>query len=131
MHLGFDSSASAQPLEARALEVLQAGDMPSHRTLPRNDGRTSNRHLGTLYPPMSVQREIDWKEPLVRPIKVKGRRSAIRTREQAAEYILALPVSRQHRRNWIAAATALNSGAAIDIVHRLMVKAIGSDGDLG
>lgn len=81
---------------------------------------------------MSVLREIDWSEKLPRPIKVKGRRALLKTREEVATYIIdELPSDRQHRQHWIAAATALNSGAPIKRVWTLVVRALSGDGALG
>jgi hypothetical protein len=81
---------------------------------------------------MSVQREIDWAERLPRPIKVKGRRKLLKTRQEAGLFILEeLPVERAHRVKWRAAMAALVGGAPIDRVQALVHEALGSDRALG
>lgn len=81
---------------------------------------------------MSVQREIVWSEKLPSPIKVKGRRALLKTREEVGLFIAnELPSDRQHRQHWISAANALKSGAPVKRVWTLVVTALSGDGALG
>ena len=77
---------------------------------------------------MSEVRE--WSEELTLEIRDK-RGNVLRTREDAANYILQLPKVRQNRRAWKAATRALLGGGSASVVTHYIIKALSSDGELG
>ena len=77
---------------------------------------------------MSPVRE--WSEELTLEVRDK-RGNVLRTREDAANYILQLPTHRQNRRAWTAATRVLLEGGSAGAVTHYIIKALSSDGDLG
>ncbi len=72
----------------------------------------------------------EWSEELTQEVR-DNRGNVLRTREDAANYILKLSKDRQNRRSWKAATRALLEGGSASVVTHYIIKALSSDGELG